>query len=175
MFEYIDYSGRRGRIVPLLVQVHGLLKELSKKDKLCGLEMPETYTGWRQKMSPMLLDINRRFIFAMEPDAKGGRTVVGYLFYRHGDKGRLYVDDMQVSWAKRGDAMVAAGMLAKLDYDAKAREALFFGSERLRKMQDKEILAGVGFVEKFPDGYEPLGEMKEAVAALKLRYGKAKA
>ncbi|MCL2188881.1 MAG: hypothetical protein FWC16_08155 [Defluviitaleaceae bacterium] len=172
MLEFIDYSSRRGAIVNLLPQVHGLLKELSANDKLCGLEAPEGIVGWRQKMNPLLLDITRRFVFAV--DTAKNRKLVGFLFYRHGEAGKLYIEDMQVAFGERGE-MVSAGMLAKLEYDAKAREAAFFGSERLRKMQDKEILAGVGFVEHFANGYELLGDIKEASGALKLRYGKAKA
>ena len=173
MLEFIDYSSRRGRIVPLLMQVYSLLKELAKKDKHYGQDPPEVFTTWRHKHASELLDINRRFIFALETDNRG-RHVVGFLFYRHGDDNALYIEDMQLSLAKRGEATIAAGLLAKLEYDVKAKEASIYGSERLRKMTDKEILAEVGFVESFPHGYEPLGTLKEAVGALTQRYSKTK-
>ncbi|MCL2605020.1 MAG: hypothetical protein FWD90_11135 [Defluviitaleaceae bacterium] len=177
MLEFIDYSTRRGAIVPLLPKIHALLKENAEKDKLCGLEPPENLVTWRQKINPMLLDISRRFVFAMEIKGPNNRDVLGFVFYRYppNEKGKLYINDMQIAYAQRGNAAVLTGLVAKLEADPNAKNAAFFGGERLKKPVDKEILAGVGFIETFPDGWEPLGNMKEALGALRLRYGRAKA
>ena len=51
MPEFIDYSSRRGAIVPLLPKIHALLKENAEKDKLSGLEIPENLVTWRQKIN----------------------------------------------------------------------------------------------------------------------------
>jgi hypothetical protein len=176
MLEIIDYSSRRGAIVPLLPKVHALLKELSEKERLCGLEPPENWVTWRQKMNPLLLDVQRRYLFAIDVEKPDKREVLGYLFYRCSpqEADRLYIDDMQIAWAHGINPAVAEGLINKLQNDPRAKAAMFFGSERLRKMADKEILAGVGFKEHFPDGWEPLGNVREAMGALKLRYGRVK-
>ncbi|MCL2203899.1 MAG: hypothetical protein FWB88_08170 [Defluviitaleaceae bacterium] len=176
MPEFIDYSSRRGAIVSLLPKVHALLKELSVKDKLCGLEPPETLVMWRQKINPLLLDINRRFLFAMEIAGPDKREILGYMFYRYDGSGpeRVYIEDMQVAWRHRRNAGVVAGLILKLEKDPRTKNAVFYGGERLRVTTDKELLANVGFKETFPDGWEPLGNLKEATGALRIRYTRSK-
>jgi hypothetical protein len=175
MMEFIDYSSRRGAIVPLLPKIHALLKELAEKDKLCGLESPVNITLWKQKINPQLLDVSRRFLFAMEIGGEK-REIAGFLFYRCDPRepGKLYIEEMQIAWSCKNKAAAVAGLIAKLETDPGAKTAVFFGSERLRLMADKELLAEVGFRETFPDGWEPLGNIKEAVGSLKLRYNRGK-
>ncbi|MCL2498727.1 MAG: hypothetical protein FWE90_00145 [Defluviitaleaceae bacterium] len=177
MPEFIDYSSRRGAIVPLLPKIHALLKENAGKERLCGLEPPENIVSWRQRFNPLLLDVSRRFIFAMEIQGSDKRDVLGFVFYRYpaDKKGTVYIEDMQIAHAHRNTAAILTGLIAKLETDPNAKSAVFFGSERLKKPMDKELLAGVGFKETFPDGWEPLGNMKEALGALRVRYGRAKA
>jgi hypothetical protein len=176
MLEFIDYSSRRGAIVPLLPKVHALLKENAERDKPSGLEPPANIVTWRQQMNPQLLDISRRFVFAMEKKG-AGREVVGFVFYRYDTqkKNTLYIEDMQIAWEHRNDPAILTGLITKLENDPSAKNCELFGSERLKLMADKEILAGVGFRDHFPEGWEPLGKMKEAMGSLKLRYGRGKA
>jgi hypothetical protein len=178
MVEFIDYSSRRGAIVPLLPKIHALLKENSGKDKSGSLAMPENLVIWRQKINPHLLDISWRFLFAMElkNPGQGQREVTGFIFYRYpiNQPDTLYIEDMQIAWAKRNDPTVVLGLITKFESDPKTKNAVFFGSERLKMLADKEILAGVGFKETFPDGWEPLGTAKEAMDTLKKRYGRGK-
>jgi len=171
MSDVFDYSSRRGAIVPLLTAVHALLKENAEKDKIRAMEPPEGIVAFRQKMGPLLLDINRRFLFAM--DIKGSqRGIVGFLFYRFGEGNRVYIEDMELAWKHRTDGNTVLAMLNKLEFDPRAKAGDFFGSERLKKPSDKEILAGAGFHEHFTDGWEPLGTVKDATGALRLRYGR---
>ena len=93
MLEFVDYSSRRGAMVPLLPKIHALLKELAEKDKLSGVEPPENIVSWRQKTSPILLDISRRFLFAMEIKGQE-KQLAGFLFYRCDPKepGKIYIE-----------------------------------------------------------------------------------
>ena len=171
MPDVFDYSSRRGAIVPLLPLVHDVMKENAAKDKLRAMEPPVGIVTFRQNMGPMLLDINRRFLFAMEKKGEH-RNVVGFLFYRYGEGNRVYIEDMELAWKYRGDGATVLALLAKLEFDQRVKEGDFFGSERLKKPSDKEILADVGFHESFPDGWEPLGPLKDAINALRLRYSR---
>jgi hypothetical protein len=45
-----------------------------------------------------------------------------------------------------------------------------FAGERIKVERDKEILASVGFKDTYIDGYQLLGNPRDAEAALKLRY-----
>jgi hypothetical protein len=172
MPEAIDYSARRGAIVPLLPKIHALMKESAALDRLGGLEPPENFVNWRQRVGAQLLDINRKWLFSMEIAGAEKRDVIGFLFYRYDAEkpDTLYVEDLLIAWAHHNDPAVLAGLLGKLENDPRAKSAAFFCGERIKAPADKELLASVGFKETFPDGWEPLGNLKEAISALKLRY-----
>lgn len=172
MFEFIDYSSRRGAIVPLLPQVHSMIKELSEKDRLGGPPTPVALTTWKRKTGLSLLDVSRRFLFALRLDG-ARKEVLGMIFYR-GEGSNLFIEDMHIAWKMRRNPAVLDGLIAKLQLDPRAQNAQFFGSERLKMVPDKEILAGVGFRDTFPDGWEPLGNSKEALGSLKQRYTRNK-
>lgn len=159
--------------MPLLPRVHGLIRELAEKDKSGGPDMPETLVTWRRIMGEQLLDIHRRFLFAMDIGS-GRRDVLGFIFYRCDAPERIYIEDMQIAWKERYNAAVLDGLVTKLQLDPRAKDAQFFGSEKLKLVPDKEILAGVGFRDTFPDGWEPLGDCKEAMGTLKVRYTRSK-
>ena len=173
MPEFIDYSSRRGAIVPLLPSVHALLKELAKKDKHYLHDAPEDLVLWRHKMEPLLLDISRRFLFALEM-AGTRRTLLGFLFYRY-EGNDIYIEDKQLAWRSRSDMAVSHGLINKLERDPRAKDAVFYANDRLRKPVDKEILAAAGFKETIPGGWEKMGGINEVTAALKQRYNRGKA
>ena len=166
MLEFIDFSSRRGGVVNLLPKIHQLLKQNANNDKLAGNEPPEHIVTWSQKIKTQLLDIDRRFLVA-----KDNGILAGFLFYRH-DGGSLYIEDLQVAWNFRNNPAVVEGLLKKLEFDAAARDAEFFASERVKSEADKEILASVGFKQVFEDGWEKLGTMTSAIGILKLRYNR---
>jgi hypothetical protein len=168
--EFIDYSARRGAIVSLLPQVHKLLKERVQTE-------PETFVMWRHKMSPCLLDINRRFLFAMQNLDVGKWEVLGFLFYRtEADfPQKMYIEDMHIGNKYKEKPALVQGLISKMERnDPRVKEAEFVGSMRLRKPIDKEILADVGFHDSFPDGWEPFGNWKDTMGALKARYDRSK-
>lgn len=166
MLEFIDYSSRRGAVVTLLPKVHALLTENANRDKLAGIQAPEHLVTWSQKMKSGLLDIQRRFIVAVD-----GGVLAGLLFYRYQDTS-LYIEDLHVAWVYRKNPLVVEGLLKKLEWDSNAKDATFFASERIKSEADKEILASVGFKQQHENGWENLGGMSAAVGALKLRYNR---
>jgi hypothetical protein len=173
--EFVDYSSRRGAIVPLFPGVHNLLKELATKDKAGAPPMPETLVIWRRKMNELLMDTERRFLFALEK--KGDkRDVLGYIIYRCEARAPkvIYIEDMQIARERRRDPAVVEGLINKFQLDLRTRDAQFFGGEKLKMVPDKEILAEVGFRDSFPDGWEPMGNCKEAMGSLRVRYIRAK-
>jgi len=164
-----DYSTRRGAIVPLLSRVHALMTTNAKNDTLCGIDPPENIIFWRQRLYKQLVDIHTRWLFVLDD-----KQVAGVLFYHIGeDVPDIYIDELQVAWPYKGKPIVLAALLDKLGQDPAAKAARFFGSERVKSPHDKEILESRGFVETFPNGWEPLGNHSEALAALKLRYNRA--
>lgn len=170
MPEFIDYSSRRGAIVSLLPQVHKLLKERAETT-------PETFVMWRHKMGPCLLDISRRYLFAMEKKGIGKWEVLGFLFYRVDVKSpkKMYIEDMHIANKNKDKTALVQGLITKMETnDPRVKNAKFVGSMRLRKPVDKEILADVGFVDNFPDGWEPFGTWKDTMGALKARYDRVK-
>jgi len=166
MLEFIDYSSRRGALVGLQQSIYNMQKDNALRDKLSGIQPPEHIVTWSQKMKVNLLDINRHFLVAMD-----GKVLAGILFYRY-QGANLYIEDLSVPWAYRKNPKVIDGLLKKLEYDANARDATFFASERIKSEADKEILASVGFKETHEDGWENLGNMSVAVGKLKLRYNR---
>jgi len=175
MLEINDYSNRRGVIVPMLPKIHAMLAENATRDKLASLEPPEHLIIWTQKMRSVLTDVNRRFFIAQD-----GGFLAGIFFYRYEktdaqtDAGaKIFLEDVQVGWAFRNNSGVIDGFLQRLDFDAPAKDATFFASERVKSEADKEILAAKGFKKELDEnGYEKLGNYSQAVAAVKLRYNR---
>ncbi|MDR0272506.1 MAG: hypothetical protein LBI27_04230, partial [Clostridiales bacterium] len=164
--EIKDYSTRRGVIVPILPKIHKLLKENAEQDKLACIEPPEHLITWQHKMRRELVDINRRFLIAVD-----GPNVAGFFFYRYDGK-KIYIEDFQVAWAYRNNANVIEGFLKKLEFDKGTTDAVFYASERVKIEANSEILASKGYdVKKTDDeGWEELGPLKQTAGALKMRY-----
>ncbi|MCL2355979.1 MAG: hypothetical protein FWC70_02310 [Defluviitaleaceae bacterium] len=164
MLEVNDYSNRRGIVVPMLPKIHAMLAEIAARDK--HSEPPEHVIIWSQKMRKILMDINRRFIIALD-----GKFLAGIFFYRH-DGGNIYIEDLQVAWVFRNNPGVIDGFLQRLEYDSAAKDATFFASERVKSDADQEILAAKGFKRELEDGWENFGTLAQASAAIKVRYGR---
>jgi len=169
MLEFIDYSSRRGTMVALLPKIHALLTEISVRDKIAGITPPEHLVTWQHKARKELIEIQRRFLVAMD-----GNLLAGLFFYRYDkeNKNNIYIEDVQIAWVFHKNPLVLEGLLKKLEYDADARNATFFASNRIRIETNKEILASVGFKEKKEGDWENLGNFKEMANALKVRYSR---
>lgn len=174
MLEVIDYSSRRGVIVPLLGQVYALLAENAEKDKLAGLTPPANIILWKQTMNRYLVDIRRRWLFVMDDT-----VVAGLMFFRFGeDPQSVYIDELQIAWLYRRNEAVLAMLLDKFQSDRSVKACTqVYAGERIKKEEAKEILASVGLSESRAgkpapsDADDPLlGTPREAVNALKLRY-----
>jgi len=172
MLEFIDYSSRRGAMVALLPKIHALLTEIAVRDKIAGITPPEHLVTWQHKARKELLEVHRHFLVAMD-----GNMLAGLFFYRYDkdskEKNNVYIEDVQIAWIFQKNALVLEGLLKKLEYDADARNATFFASDRIRIETNKEILASVGFKEKKEGEWENLGNFKEMANALKVRYSRA--
>jgi len=171
MLEFIDYSTRRGAMVALLPKIHALLTEIAVRDKIAGITPPEHLVSWQHKARKELLEVNRRFLVAMD-----GNLLAGLFFYRYNKdkagKNNIYIEDVQIAWVFHKNPLVLEGLLKKLEYDADARNANFFASNRIRVETNKEILASVGFKEEKEGDWENLGNFKEMTNALKVRYSR---
>jgi hypothetical protein len=168
MLEINDYSSRRGVIVQLLPQIHALLKA-NAQEKLTNLVPPEHVITWTQKMRRVVLDINRRFIVAVD-----GGNLAGIFFYRSDLRNgkKIFFEDVQVSSKYKNNPLVIDGFLKKLEFDQNAKDATFYASERIKIDFDKELLAAKGFKVEHEDGWEKLGDFKDAAGALKIRYNR---
>lgn len=166
MLEINDYSSRRGILVPLLSKIYTMFKENAERDKLADIPPPEHLITWQHKIRKKLLDINRRFLVAMD-----GGMLAGVFFYRY-EGADIYIEDVQTAWAFRNNPYVINGFLKKLEYDHGTKEATFFVSDRIKVDSDKELLARKGFKDKYEGGWEKLGTFSQAVAAIKLRYNR---
>ena len=164
MLEIMDYSSRRGVIVPILAKIHAILKENAEKDKT--QEPPPHIITWQQDKRKELLDINRRYLVALD-----GNVLSGFFFYRY-DGGKIYIEDIQVAWSHRNNPHVIDGFLKKLEFDPGTKDAAFYASERVKRDADKEMLASKGFKEEHEGGFEKLGTFSQASAAIKIRYSK---
>jgi hypothetical protein len=169
MLEIHDYSSRRGVLVPLLPKIHAMTKDNVAKDKLTNLEPPEHVVTWTQKMRKVILDINRRFIVAVD-----GGNLAGIFFYRSDLRvgKKIFIEDVQVAWAYRNNPHVIDNFLKKLEYDQNTKDATFYASERIKIDHDKELLAAKGFKTTHEDGWERLGTFSEAAGAIKIRYNR---
>ncbi len=167
MFEVIDFSSRRGALVPLLPKIHALLTVNAVKDKVAGIAPPENIILWKHRAHREILEIHRRFVLVMD-----GNSVTGLLFY-HFKEDSVYLDQFQIAWEYRHNPAVLDIMTDKFaaNREVKACGSVYAG-ENVKAPADKELLASVGFKETFPDGWEPLGTVAEAVGALRTRYAR---
>jgi hypothetical protein len=165
MLEIMDFSSRRGGLVPLLPKIHAMLTENAAKDVLAGYRQPENIILWKQKAYKELVETHRRFLLVTDV-----QSVAGLLFYHFNDSA-AYIDELQTAWQYRGNTAVFNLLADKFaaNKDVKACTQIFAG-ENIKSPADKELLASVGFKETFPGGWEPLGSLPEAVNALRLRY-----
>ena len=169
MIAINDFSSRRGVLVPLLPKFHAIIKENAKRDRVANLEPPEHVITWTQKMRKVILNINRRFVVAMD-----GENLVGILFYRAENAGekKIFIEDLQTAWAYRNNPQIIDGFLKKLEYDQNTKDATFYASERIKIDYDKELLASKGFKTVHEDGWERLGTFSQAAGAIKIRYNR---
>ena len=137
MLEFLDCSSRRGVLVPLIPKLHAMLTENATKDKTSGMAPPEHLITWRQKINAQLVDINRRFIYAMD-----NGSLAGIFFYRYQGTD-IYIEDVQIAWTHRTNPQILEGMIKKLEYDGGARGATYFASDRIKIEANEEILAAV--------------------------------
>jgi hypothetical protein len=165
--EAVDYSGRRGIIVPMMDKIYALITENIEKDKQAGLPPPLNRIIWRQRFKRMLPEIHRRWMFILD-----GKSLAGLLFYHFKDNGnKLYIDELMVAWPYRHNKLVFPLMLDKFQFDREVKACReIYAGERVRMEPDKEILATAGFKETYEGGYHLLGSLPETVEALKIRY-----
>jgi len=171
MLEFYDYSSRRGILVPLLPKVHALLAENARMDKVAGQEPPAHIITWQQAERKKLVDINRRFLVAME-----GTALAGIFFYLHKktETGtEIYIEDLHIAWTHRNNPNVIEGLLKKMEFDPAVRDAVFYAGQRVKIEQDKEILASVGLKDERTDEWESLGSLQQTINTLKIRYNRA--
>jgi len=169
MLEFYDYSTRRGVIVPLLPKIHALLTEHAMQDKSGLAEMPPHLITWQHGIRKDLLDIHRRFLFAMH-----GTDLAGFFFYRYdtSQSDCIYIEDLQIAWKYRQNMQVLDGLLKKLELDPGAKDAILYASSRVKIEQDKEILASVGFKPAHSGEWENIGTLAQAAGVLRIRYNR---
>jgi len=177
MLEFFDYSNRRGVMVQFLPGVHALLLNNSQKDKLACLPPPEHIITWQQRLRNELLDINRRFLIAVnktEPRRPGEKNanVAGVFFYRYSGND-IYIEELQIAWDLRNDPQVLEGLMKKLEFDIGTKEVTFFAGERIKVESDKEQLAAKLLTKTNAENWENLGNLKAAINALKFRYNRS--
>ncbi len=165
MPEVIDYSNRRGALVPLMPKIHALLTENAEKDTLAAFAKPENIIFWKQKMGKAFLEIKNRYILTVNAG-----DIAGLMFYRLED-GAAYISQLQAAWQYRRNPTIIEAMIDKFitNNEVKTCREVFAG-ENIKAPHDKELLAAVGFKDTFPDGWEPLGSVSDAAGALRTRY-----
>ena len=168
MLKVTDYSNQRGGVVKLLPKIHRMFKENALTDRSGTLQDPGHLVTWQQKMSKLLVDVNWRFIAAVDGDELAG--VLFLRFFSSDEVTEAYIEEMQFSRRFYGDTAVFDAVFAKLAMDRKTGDAVFFVSERVRLEKNKEILASVGLVEVATGGFERLGSLSEARASLRIRF-----
>ena len=156
MIEVMDQSARRGAIVPLLDSVYKIIAAN-------GTPMTHIIT-WKQKMSKNLVDINWRFIVAIE----AGR-LVGFLFYRYQGP-NIYIEELHTAPDKKTDASIIQGLLAKLELDNGTKGAAFYINGRMQLAKREEMLAAVGLVPELENGWQCIGNLEEVKNEIKGRY-----
>jgi hypothetical protein len=169
MLEAIDYSARRGAIVPLMDRIYAVMLENAQRNRISGLPLPPNIIIWRQDFRKMLTDVCRRWVFALD-----GSDLAGFLFYHSESHSQnIFIDECMIAWAYRNNGLVFPLLLDKFQFDRQVKEAeAIFAGAHIRQEADKEILAYVGFKDGASGEYQKLGALAEAVEALKIRYGK---
>ncbi|MDR1664177.1 MAG: hypothetical protein LBR83_04550 [Clostridiales bacterium] len=166
MLEAIDYSSRRGVIVPMMDMIYDLIAENIEKDKQAGFPPLENKIIWKQRFRVALMEIERRWVFVME-----GKLTTALLFYRFSGGDKLFIDELMVAWPYRNNKMIFPMLLDKFRFDdAVKKYSAIYAGERVRVEENAEILAAAGFKGEYENGYQLLGSLPEAVDALKMRY-----
>ena len=170
MLEAIDYSNRRGVIALMLNEIYTVMAENAEKDKQANLPPPGNRILWVQRYKKIVVDVNRRWLFAMD-----GNSIAGFMFFRLEENGsHIYLDEFMLAWPYRHNAPVFGLLLDKFMNDRAVREASeVFAGERIRIEHDKELLASVGFKDEYENGFQSLGAPNRAADTLKIRYGRA--
>lgn len=163
--EIVDLSRRRGAIVHMLSQVYDLMRHE-------GIELPNMII-WKQEMGRAVIDINRRYVFALE----GTKNVHGILFYRVSTDGRSVFLDSLIADGRRSalSAQIIDALLKKFEQDneVKSCESIYIGRDIKREAAD-EILETVGLQDDTifnTEGYQLLGGPGDAFKAIRIRYG----
>jgi hypothetical protein len=169
MLEVIDYSNRRGVVSQLLDKVYALLNENAQKHKLSNLPPPGNKILWKQNYKKLLVDVSRRWVFAMD-----GKNIAGFIFYRYGEDKRIFIEEFIISWQYMGNNNVFTMLMDKFMRDNLVKSCSeVMAGQHIRIEHDKELLASVGFKEEYADGYQSLGGPAKASGALAIRYGHA--
>jgi hypothetical protein len=165
MLELTDYSNKRGGLVTLLPKIHALFTENAAKDTLARFAPPENIILWKQRYNKMVVEISRRFLIVTD-----GTAIAGLMFYHFKD-GSVYLDELQIAWHYRHNQAVFNMLTERFSNSNEVKAVTaFYAGANIKSPADKELLASVGFMETFPDGWEPLGNLAEAVGALQTRY-----
>ena len=151
----IDYSGRRGAIVPLLPKIYELYKAR-------GLTQ-DHYVHWSQAVRKELVDIRTKWVIAQQ-----GTDLKGLLQYRV-DADTLYVEVLLLQ-----PGVDVMPVLKKFERDGVVRSCgTFYFSRNLKKTTNNEILDSVGLLsepEYHENGYRRIGDLNSALTELQLRY-----
>ena len=158
MVNIVDLSRRRGAIVHLLPQVYELLQK-------SGHGLPNRIL-WTQGMRKAVVEINRKWIFALE----GTYHLRGLMFYHLGADGKsLYLDAFEANNTKIFELLIT-----KFSNDSTVKnQEIFYIGRNIRREAAEEMLESVGLQDDSvydDDGYQNLGGLAETVKALKLRY-----
>ena len=157
----IDYSRRRGTIVHFMPQIYALLKENV-------INLPHM-TLWKQAIKADLVDINRKWVFALI----GYSNVMGFLFYHLKGTDSVYIDQLIVAKRYKEQGVINA-LLLKFEHDSALKtRTSFYVSRSIKREVSEEILENVGLANEDvydSEGYQLLGNLEETMTALKLRY-----
>jgi len=190
MITAFDYSFRRGVLVPLLKQIYTIISQ--------NVAGTENIITWQQKMRKNLIDINWRFIIAVD-----GANLLGFIFYRYANSHKeqldfalcenairtlqadcrakfdttqnqiaIYIEEMQIAKGCMANQLVLDSLVKKLEQDQGTKDATLFANDRMKKKLNKEILASVGFKDVIEGGWENLGGLTSTINALKIRYSR---
>ena len=154
-----DYSARRGAIIHFFPQIYELLRDYC--------ELPNKII-WTQQIKRQIVDINRRYILAVDNSKFSNAKVLGFLFFKKHDE-KILIDYFCVR--EKG---VASALLEKfLRDDAVKAAKTFCISEAIKKEENDESLERVGLLDNsgFKDGYMEIGGYAETLKILKTRYG----
>ena len=170
MLEALDYSNRRGIIVPMLEGIYKMISEQASGDKRANLPPLPNRVIWKQRMRRELVDIKTRWIFALD-----GAAIAGFLFFRAAEESggglSAYIEELAIAAEYRGEGLALGALIDKFMNENYIRGGpRVFAGERIRRGDGEELLASVGLGGEYPGGYEPLGTPNEAAEALRDRY-----